>query len=87
MRSLKSGKHISAAEVQNISEFGIWMLIEDIEYFLPYKEFPWFEKANVQQIYNFEFLHGRHLHWPDLDIDLALESLKSPGKFPLKAKG
>jgi hypothetical protein len=61
------------------------MLIQGNEYFLSYKEFPWFQKASVSQIYNFEFLHGRHLYWPDLDIDLSLESLRSLEKFPLKA--
>jgi hypothetical protein len=86
MKSQKRGKNISAAEIQNVSEFGIWMFVNEREYFLSYKEFPWFQKASVKQIYNFEFLHNRHLHWPDLDIDLALESLGSPEKFPLKAR-
>ncbi len=86
MKSLKHGKNISDAEIQNVSEFGIWMLVDGQEYFLNYKEFPWFQKASVKEIYNFEYLHSRHLHWPDLDIDLAVESLKSPEKFPLKAK-
>ena len=86
MKSQRRGKNTSEAEIQNVSEFGVWMLILDREYFLSYKEFPWFRKASVAQIYNFEFLHGRHLHWPDLDIDLALESLSAPENFPLKAR-
>jgi hypothetical protein len=53
---------------------------------LSYKEFPWFKNAKVQEIYNFEFLHGKHLHWPDLDLDLSLESLAKPENFPLKAR-
>ncbi len=86
MKSQKRGKSISEAEIQNVSKFGIWMLVNNQEYFLSYKEFPWFEKASVREIYNFDFLHGQHLHWPDLDIDLSLESLGSPEKFPLKAR-
>jgi hypothetical protein len=86
MKLQKSGKKISAANIQNISEFGICMLILGREYFLSFKDFTWFEKASVEEIYNFQFLHGRHLYWPDLDIDLSLESLGSPDKFPLKAK-
>lgn len=86
MKLQKRGKNISEAEIQNVSEFGIWMLIHGTEYFLNYEDFPWFKKASVESIYNFQLLHGRHLYWPDLDIDLALESLKSPEKFPLKAK-
>ncbi len=79
-------KNISEVEIQNVSEFGIWMLIQEREYFLRYKEFPWFQNAVVKLIYNFEFLHGRHLYWPELDIDLSLVSLSSLEKFPLKAK-
>jgi hypothetical protein len=86
MKSLKRGKNISVAEIQNVSEFGIWMLISGREYFLSFKDFPWFLNASIKQIYNFEFLHDRHLHWPDLDVDLSLESVASPEKFPLKAK-
>jgi len=86
MKSLKRGKSTSEAEIQNVSEFGIWMLIQGHEYFLSFEQFPWFQESSIQEIYNFEFLHGRHLYWPKLDIDLALESLKSPGKYPLKAK-
>ena len=86
MKSLKRGKNISDAEIQNVSEFGIWMLIKGREYFLTFKDFPWFHKASVEQIYNFEFLHDRHLYWPDLDVDLSLDSLANPEKFPLKAK-
>ena len=86
MKLKKRGRSISEAEIQNVSEFGVWMLVKGKEYFLSYKEFPWFSKATVEQVYNFELLHGRHLYWPDLDIDLALESLSSPEKFPLKAR-
>lgn len=86
MKSQKRGKNTSEVEIQNVSEFGIWMFIKGHEYFLNYKEFPWFQKATVEQIYNFEFLHNRHLYWPDLDIDLALESLSALEKFPLKAR-
>ncbi len=86
MKSQKRGKSILAAEIQNVSEFGVWMFILGREYFLSYENFPWFQQASVQQTYNFELLHQRHIYWPELDIDLSLESLSSPEKFPLKAK-
>lgn len=86
MKSIRRGKNISEANIQNISEFGIWMLIQNSEYFLSYSEFPWFKSASVQEVYNFEFLHEQHLYWPDLDIDLSLESLAKPENFPLKAR-
>jgi hypothetical protein len=86
MKSLKHGKATSEAEILNISAFGVWILVLQKEYFLSFSDFPWFQKATVEQVYHFEFLHKRHLYWPDLDIDLSLESLKDPAKFPLKSK-
>jgi hypothetical protein len=27
-----------------------------------------------------------HLYWPDLDVDLSVESIRHPERFPLRAK-
>ncbi len=60
------------------------MLVEEREFFMPFAEFPWFLKATIEQIYNLELFHGKHLHWPTLDIDVDLHSLKHPELYPLK---
>jgi hypothetical protein len=86
MKSSKRGKGISKAEILHISQFGIWMLVLGREYFLNYEEFPWFKSATIEQVYDFEFIHGRHLYWKSLDIDLSIASLEEPAKFPLKAR-
>jgi hypothetical protein len=31
-------------------------------------------------------IHGYHLHWPDLDVDLEIDNLENPEKYPLKSK-
>lgn len=81
----KAGKNTSAnAEIQNISQHGIWILVNQKEFFMPFAEFPWFIKATIQQIYNLEFFHGHHLHWPELDIDIEVDALRNPDKYPLK---
>ena len=83
MKSLRRGKDILKVRVQGVSNLGIWLYAGDEEYFLSYKSYPWFRNATVAQIYNVEFLFGFHLRWPDLDIDLELDSLRHPGKYPL----
>ena len=83
MKLRSPGKNIANVEVIQISINGIWLLTNDTEYFLSYKEFPWFEKGTVAQIHNVQLLHGFHLRWPDLDIDLHLESLKNIEQYPL----
>lgn len=80
----KLGKNISeTAEVQDVTLFGIWLLIGDHEYFLSYKEYPWFRNATIDQICNIEFSHGKQLYWPDLDIDLSIDVLEHPEAYPL----
>jgi len=86
MKSTKHGKSTSVAEVSNISAHGFWLLIQDREYFLPFDEYPWFKNANISQILNVKLNHDHHLHWPDLDVDLEVESLANPTKYPLLYK-
>lgn len=79
------GERISEkTEIQNISAHGIWVLVNGQEFFMPFSEFPWFLKATIEQIYNLELFHGHHLHWPALDIDVDIDSLKYPTAYPLK---
>jgi len=59
------------------------MFVAGKEYFLPFRDFPWFRDAKISEIYNVLLIHGSHLHWPDLDVDLHLESLESPSSYPL----
>ena len=83
MRSKTAGKRTLKPEVTHISEHGIWLLCLGKEHFLPFDDFPWFKKAPIGKIHKVELFHGHHLHWPELDIDLELESLENPEKYPL----
>jgi len=71
--------------VTNISKHGFWLLLDDSEYFLPFVHFPWFRAAPVSAILNVERLHAEHLYWPNLDVDLELNSILSPENYPLIA--
>jgi hypothetical protein len=86
MQSEAPGKSTSEAEVTNISRHGFWLLLDDRELFVPFEKFPWFEDAAVASILNVEQPHPGHLHWPDLDVDLAVESIEHPERFPLVAR-
>ena len=73
----------SEVEVTQISKHGIWLLLHEKEHFLSFDNFPWFKEASVSAIQNVELLNEHHLYWPELDIDLALESVEYPERFPL----
>ncbi len=75
-----------AAEVTDVSPEGFWLLLDGRELFVPFKQFPWFADATVQQITNVERPNEHHLRWPALDVDLALESIEHPERYPLLSR-
>lgn len=85
MKLVKNGKDILAS-VENITPFGVWLFVNGREYFLNYHDYPYFKDKTIKAIQNMRFTHGFHLYWPDLDIDLDLDSLEYPEKYPLRSR-
>lgn len=83
MKSSALGENISQPEILNISQHGFWIYVNQEELFLPFEHFPWFKEANISAILNVQLIHNHHLYWPDLDVDLELESIKTPENYPL----
>jgi len=86
MKSVPRGKRISKVEVTNVSGHGFWLLLRNREYFLPFDTFPWFREAAIAKLLNVELASRGHLYWPGLDVDLAVESLEHPERFPLVSR-
>jgi len=78
------GISVSPVEVSAASRYGFWLLLEeDEELFVPFSDFPWFRSASLEQLFHVERPQPHHLYWPELDIDLHLDSIRHPEKFPL----
>ena len=77
------GANTSVPEVTHISKNGFWLLLDDEELLLPFSEFPWFRQATIEQLTTIEWPSADHLYWPMLDVDLSVESIRCPEKFPL----
>ena len=86
MKSATRGKHISVVEVTNVSKHGFWLLLGERERFLAFERFPWFRDVSIGQLCNVELPHPHHLYWPDLDVDVAVESIDHPDRFPLVSR-
>jgi hypothetical protein len=86
MSSAKPGPTTSTAEVTNISRHGFWVLLDGRELFLAFDDFPWFRSAPVEAILRLQRPRPDHLYWPDLDVDLSVESIEHPDKFPLTSR-
>ena len=70
-------------EVTHISQHGLWLMLGHEELHLPFKRFPWFRQATVDQIITVEHPSPEHLYWPLLDVDLSVDSIRRPDSFPL----
>jgi len=80
------GRSTFQIEVTNISSHGVWLLTAESELFMSYDDFPWFKEVPIGEVLNVEEPFPGHFYWPDLDVDLSIESIEHPERFPLKAR-
>ena len=86
MTSSAPGNAILGAEVTGISAIGFWLLASDREYFVPLADYPDFRRATIEQLTSVQHVAPTQVTWPDLDIDIDLEALAEPERFPLVFK-
>ena len=75
-----------AVEVTHVSKHGFWLLLDDEELPIPFSDFPWFKSATIEQLCEIERPTENHLYWPELEMDLSVESIRKPENFPLISK-
>ena len=81
------GINISQVEISGVSKHGFWLLLnEEEELFVPFSEFPWFRKASIEQLFQVERPQPHHLYWSALDVDLHVDSVRHPERFPLVSR-
>ena len=82
------GKNISPenaleqTQITSIEQDGFWLLTKEGEFFVPFDRYPAFQEAKVEQIFDFEE-DSEAFYWSHLDIDIELDALKHPEKYPL----
>ena len=86
MKSARRGRRTSKVEVTSVSAQGFRLLVAGRELFVPFAGFPWFQDASIGQILAVEQPSTDHLYWPQLDIDLAVESIEHPDSYPLVSR-
>ena len=80
MDSITRGKDVSTVQVTSIAKHGLWLLTTDKGLFIPFQDFPLFQDASVSEIMNVRWPDPNYLYWPDLGMELAIESIQ---RFPL----
>jgi hypothetical protein len=86
MKSERLGRRTSTPEVTNISTHGFWVLIGGHEKFVAFNHFPWFRDVSIRELLHVRLPHAGHLYWPELDVDLAIESIDHPERYPLVSR-
>ena len=74
-----------SAQVTNIEHDGFWLLVADGEYFVAFEDYPDFRDATIAQINNFKHLFDG-FNWPDLDVDIELDALKTSRPVPAQVQ-
>jgi len=80
------GNATLAVEITHVSRYGFWLLLDSEELLVPFTDFPWFRQATIEQLLNVERPTPDHLYWPQLDVDLSIQSVRDPSAFPLVAR-
>ena len=57
-----------------------------MDYFLSYNRIPWMRNASISDALNVQMCGRNAIEWPNLDVDLEIESLKHPERYPLIMK-
>jgi hypothetical protein len=88
MKSAKRGNATSIAEVVHVSSHGFWIMLDPPgrELYLPFGSFPWFREATIRQLSHIEVERQHLLRWPDLDVDLDVDRIEHPERYPLVAR-
>ena len=85
-RSSARGAPTSAdVQVLGLTPHALWLMLGERELMLDFQRFPWFSRASLEDVCDVVLIHRHHLHWPRLDVDLHVDSIEHPERFPLVA--
>ncbi|MCQ2249789.1 MAG: DUF2442 domain-containing protein [Bacteroidales bacterium] len=69
-----------------INSQGLMISVMGNDYFISYNRAPWFKDAKISDVLNVQMEGRSAIVWPTLDVDLEIESLKHPERYPLVMK-
>lgn len=83
---LKSSLQATSVSVLMINSQGMTLSVNGQDYFVSYNRVPWLRDATISSALNVRMAGVAAIEWPDLDVDLEIESLKHPERYPLVMK-
>lgn len=84
--NLKNSSVSTLVSVLMINAQGIMISVQGHDYFLSYNRIPWMQDAPIRSVLNVRMSGPEAIEWPDLDVDLEIDSLRYPERYPLLIK-
>lgn len=84
--TLRSSSQDTSVCVLMINDKGLMISVQGQDYFLSYNRIPWMHNASIADALNVQMSGRNAIEWPNLDVDLEIESLKHPERYPLLIK-
>ncbi len=76
----------TSVSVLMINDKGLMLSVLGNDYFVSYNRLPWMRDARISDVLNVQMLGKTAIEWPALDIDLEIDSLQHPERYPLVMK-
>lgn len=73
-------------KVLMINDKGIMLSVKGNDYFISFNRIPWLKSASIADALNVKISGRNAIEWPKLDVDLEIDSLKRPERYPLIMK-
>ena len=84
--TLRNNSNSTLADVLMINDRGIMISVEGQDYFLSYNRVPWMREATINDVLNVRMSGKNAIEWPQLGVDLEIDSLRHPERYPLLIK-
>ncbi len=84
--NLSASSQNTSVSVLMINAQGIMLSVQGNDFFVSYNRMPWLKDARVSDVLNVRMSGRSAIEWEALGVDLEIESLKHPERYPLIMK-
>ena len=84
--SLKSNSSNTSVSVLMINDKGLMLSVLGQDYFVSFNRLPWMKNATIRDVLDVRMCGHDAIEWSNLGIDLEIDSLKHPERYPLVMK-
>ena len=84
--NLNANSQNTSVSVLMINAQGIMLSVKGNDFFISYNRVPWLRDARISDVLNVRMCGHSAIEWEALGVDLEIESLKHPERYPLIMK-